>query len=380
MCEVEELRIEKKKKLIKIETRECIIHDKKRIALLFKYDEDVITLVKQIEGRRWSASNKFWHIPVQEHYLEALNRKFSGKVEFIRNATDMEINKTTLKLAYEKALKELRDQLTAKRYSESTITVYTDCLRKFFQHFADFEPQSLTDEQVKEYVLFLLREKKISFSKQKQVISAIKFYFEKIPGRDTKKYYFEIPKSNEKKLPIVLSKEEVKRILDHTNNLKHKAILSTIYSAGLRLSEVVNLKIADIDSVRKLIYIRGGKGKKDRATILSTELLELLRKYFKKFRPKIWLFEGKDEDQYSKRGVQEIFYTSLQKSKIDKKASVHTLRHSFATHLLEGGEDLRYIQKVLGHKNSKTTEIYTNITKKGISKITNPLDEMDLDD
>jgi len=124
MCEVEELRVEKKNKLMIIETRECIINDKKRIALLFKYDEDVITLVKQIEGRKWSASYKFWHVPLQEHYLEALNRQFSGKLEFIRSATDKVINKTTFKLAYEKALKDFSDQLILKRYSKNTIVIY----------------------------------------------------------------------------------------------------------------------------------------------------------------------------------------------------------------------------------------------------------------
>ena len=211
------------------------------------------------------------------------------------------------------------------------------------------------------------------------MISAIKFYFEKILRRETKKYYFEIPRNKELKLPIVLSKEEVRKIINCTNNLKHKTILSTIYSAGLRLSEAVNLKIVDIDSERKLIYVRGGKGKKDRTTILSVELLELLRKYFKEFKPKVWLFESISQEQYSTKGIQKIFYRNLEKTNIDKKVSVHSLRHSFATHLLEQGEDLRIIQKLLGHKSSKTTEIYTHITKKGMGRITSPLDNLDLE-
>jgi len=278
----------------------------------------------------------------------------------------------------QKAVQDLIDQLTVKRYSESTIVVYKDHILRFFNHFPQIDPSQLTDENVKEYILFLLKEKRISFSYQKQAISAIKFYFEKILRRDTKKYYFEMPKGKEDKLPIVLSKQEVKKILDCTRNLKQRSILSTIYSAGLRLSEVVNLKIADIDSERKLIYVRGGKGKKDRTTILSLELLKLLRKYFKEFKPKLWLFEAKAEVQYSKSGVQRIFYDALKKSKIDKKVSVHSLRHSFATHLLEQGEDLRYIQKLLGHKNFKTTEIYTHITGIGLKNIVSPLDQIEI--
>jgi len=237
----------------------------------------------------------------------------------------------------------------------------------------------LTDENVRDYLLYLLTEKKISFSYQKQVISAIKFYFEKILRRETKKYYFEIPRNKELKLPIALSKEEVREIINCTNNLKHKTILSTIYSAGLRLSEAVNLKIADIDSERKLIYVRGGKGKKDRTTILSEELLLMLRDYFKKYKPKVWLFESVSRKKNSTKSIQQIFYRNLEKTKIDKKVSVHSLRHSFATHLLEQGEDLRFIQKLLGHKSSKTTEIYTHITKKGMGRITSPLDNLDIE-
>lgn len=277
------------------------------------------------------------------------------------------------------AVQDLVDQLTVKRYSENTIAVYKDQITRFFTFFPHIEPSKLTDENVKEYVLFLLRKKKISFSYQKQVISAIKFYFEKILRRETKSYYFEIPKNKEEKLPIVLSKSEVKKIIHCTNNLKHKALLSTIYSAGLRLSEAVNLKITDIDSERKLIYVRGGKGKKDRITLLAEELLVLLRKYFKIFKPKVWLFEGKDGGQYSNRSVQKIFHEAVEKSDINKNVSVHSLRHSFATHLLEQGEDLRFIQKILGHKSSKTTEIYTHITKAGIQKIKSPLDDLEIE-
>ena len=187
----------------------------------------------------------------------------------------------------------------------------------------------------------------------------------------------ERPRS-EHKLPNVLSEEEVMRIINNVQNIKHKAILLTIYSAGLRISEAVNLKIADIDSSRHLILIKGAKGKKDRNSLLSEKLLVYLRKYFLMYKPKVWLFEGQYGDQYSETSIQHIFRKACNDAKIIKKATVHTLRHSFATHLLEHGTDLRYIQELLGHSSSKTTEIYTHITHKGMEQIKSPLDNLDI--
>ena len=273
---------------------------------------------RKIQGCYFSGPQKSWVMPQDKTSLNQFIELFPATSK-----------KKIPKQSYDKALKNFIDQLTLKRYSENTIVIYKEQISRFFSYFPKTDPSKLTDENVKEYMLFLLNKKKISFSYQKQVICAIKFYFEKILRRETKSYYFEMPKSKERKLPIVLSKKEVKKILVSTNNPKHKAILSTIYSAGLRLSEVVNLKIADIDGERKLIYVRGGKGKKDRTTILSSELLILLREYYKQYSPKVWLFEGINGGQYTKRSVQEIFYKALRKSNIDKKVSVHSLRHSF---------------------------------------------------
>jgi len=322
---------------------------------------------KRIARCYFSGPQQSWVIPQNTKSIEEFTNLFM-------NISNDE-SKPTLPL-YQDAVQEFIDHLTLKRYSENTIKIYKEQIIKFFQFFKTIEPTKLTDENVKGYMLALLNKKKISLSYQKQVISAIKFYFEKILHRETKKYYFEIPRSDERKLPIVLSKNEIKKILNCTTNLKHKTILSTIYSAGLRLSEVVNLKISDIDNERMLITIKGGKGKKDRNTILSKELLVLLREYFKEYKPKVWLFEGEIGDQYSTRSVQELYYKALKKSGIKKKTSIHTLRHSFATHLLENGEDVRKIQILLGHKNIKTTEIYTHITNAGLKSIPSLLDEL----
>lgn len=195
-----------------------------------------------------------------------------------------------------------------------------------------------------------------------------------------KKFIYEIKRPRkDKKLPVVLSKEEVAKIILSPDNIKHKAILMLVYSAGLRVGEVVKLKPEDIDSKRMLIHIKGAKGRKDRYTLLSEIALHTLKEYWKKNRPEKWLFSGFKDGRYiSTRTVQAIFDHAKEKASIKKTATVHSLRHSFATHLLEGGTDLRYIQELLGHASSKTTEIYTHVSSKALGKIKNPLDTLNL--
>lgn len=230
--------------------------------------------------------------------------------------------------------------------------------------------------------------RKVSSSYQNLAINAIKFYFEKVKGGPRKFYSIDRPQ-REKILPEVCSEEEIISILKHTENLKHRAILTTIYSAGLRISELINLKISHIDSNRMQIRVEQSKGKKDRYTLLSAKTLILLREYIKTHKPYFYLFEGQGSTKelpipYTARSVQVILKDSAKKAGITKKISVHTLRHSFATHLLEHGTDLRYIQNLLGHESSKTTVPVaignTHITTKGFDQIKSPLDQLDLDD
>ena len=175
----------------------------------------------------------------------------------------------------------------------------------------------------------------------------------------------------------MLSEEEVTAILKTITNIKHKALIMTIYSGGLRISELINLKVKDIDSDRMQIRVQQSKGKKDRYTLLSQKTLLILRQYFKEYKPKEWLFEGEGDGEYSQKAIQNILKRAVLKAGIKKRITVHSLRHSFATHLLENGTDLRYIQNLLGHSNSKTTEIYTHITTKGFDQIKNPLDKLE---
>ncbi|TCX54619.1 recombinase XerC [Dehalobacter sp. 12DCB1] len=222
-------------------------------------------------------------------------------------------------------------------------------------------------------------DKKHSHSFVNQSISAIKFFFFSVLGRTDICYNLPRPKKEEI-LPDVLSQEEVFCILRSVKNIKHRAILFLIYSAGLRVSEVVNLQVNDIDKSRMLIHIRQAKGRKDRYSILSEITLNILRKYVREYKVKDWLFKGGNEGSHlSERSVQNIFKEACTKANIKKDVSVHSLRHSFATHLLEGGTDLRYIQELLGHKNSKTTEIYTHVSQRDLAKIHSPIDALDIE-
>jgi site-specific recombinase XerD len=273
-------------------------------------------------------------------------------------------------------LTEYNRLLKLKNYSVNTINSYGHCFEKFLDHFKGMDIESLTKEQISEY-LYQESQNGLSYGYQNQIINAVKFYYEKVLGR--KKEFYNIPRAKRpQKLPVVFSEEEIVTLLSNVKNLKHKCILFLIYSAGLRISEAVKMKIGDIDSTRNIVVIRGGKGKKDRTSLLSQKLLIMLREYYKEYIPKDYLFEGETGGQYSVKAIQNVFNKALNASGIKKEATVHSLRHSFATHLLERGTDLRYIQELLGHESSKTTEIYTHITKKGMDKIASPLDNLDI--
>jgi site-specific recombinase XerD len=209
------------------------------------------------------------------------------------------------------------------------------------------------------------------------VQQAIRAYLENILKKPVDSSTIPWPKG-EKKLPIVLSAEEVTTLLSSIDNLKHKCIIWLIYSAGLRISEAVYLTVDDIDFDRMQIHIRKAKGKKDRCSILSRKAADIIQQYLKEYQPAKWLFQGQKGGNYTVKSIQMIFHKALDKTSIKKHATVHTLRHSFATHLLENGTDLRYIQELLGHSNSKTTEIYTHVTRISLQKIQSPLDSLNV--
>ncbi len=363
----------------KIIIKEIQVNGSERIGLYFKYNEELKNMVKSIPGARWDGEKGCWHIAKVFGPADKLSFRFNGQVEFVSfekphtNAVVKNHGVPASKVAIEEILKTLK----LKDYSDNTVRTYLTMFKLFLQYFPDKNPEEMQDEQIREYLLFLIDEKNVSQSYQNQAINAIKFYYEQVLGRLTQTYYLQRPKLASR-LPQVLSEDEVIRIFSKIRNLKHRTILFLIYSAGLRISEAINMKVTDIDSSRGLILVVAGKGKKDRTTLLSQTILLMLREYYKKYKPRVYLFEGQFGDKYSPESIQSVFRRALAESGIKKRATVHTLRHSFATHLLERGTDLRYIQELLGHSSSKTTEIYTHITQKGIKKIISPLDNLDI--
>ncbi len=360
------------------------VHRQKAVVTLkFAYSKSVKEAVKKLDSARWSQSRKFWYISKQEFNL--------GKV-FEALKPIAFIDYSALKNTKEEPKQESEPEaepkqevfipetyinlLDQKRYSENTKSVYKSYFRDFIRYFVGQKLSEISKDEINRYILKLIKEKDISTSQQNQRVNAIKFYYEKVLGREKEYYSIERPRK-EKTLPSVLSKTEIAKIIRSISNLKHKCIISILYSGGLRRSEVLNLIPEDIDSERMLIKVRGGKGKKDRYTLLSQKLLAQLQEYLATYKPEKWLFEGKGvHGQYSATSVAKILHRAAMRAAIRKKVTPHMLRHSFATHLLEQGIDLRYIQELLGHSSSKTTEIYTHVSNKKLGLIKNPLDEI----
>ncbi len=270
-------------------------------------------------------------------------------------------------------INKFSELLKIQRYSANSIKTYKNAIIVFLNALKNYDIYKVDSKLVERFINYKISKENISQSYQRQIIASIKLFYKEILNINLPVEHL-YPKRMQYKLPAVLSPDEVKLIISKTENLKHKAILSLIYSAGLRLSEIINLQKSDIDSERMLIIVRQGKGKKDRQVMLSPKVLNLLREYYKIYKPLKWLFEGLDKNQYSPRSVQKIFKNALTASKINKNASVHTLRHSFATHLLEQGTDIRIIQELLGHSSIKTTQIYTHISSTHIKNIKSPFD------
>lgn len=340
-----------------------ITHRKeKRIAVYFEKDAELIARVKLINGSRWSQTMGVWHLPdTEENRIRFKITPISHPIPSDEGIEQIE---------------KFKQWLRSKRYSESTLNTYCEALKSFLVFYREKPIADITNEDVVIYNNEYILKNNLSASYQNQIVNAIKLFFQTI--RNTKILVDKIHRPKRAKvLPNVLSKEEIKLILNAHSNIKHKAMLSLIYSCGLRRSELINLKPNDIDSNRNIIIIRQSKGKKDRIAPLSPKILEMLREYYLGCKPKIWLFEGQNAgEKYSEQSLQSVLKQALQKTGITKPVTLHWLRHSYATHLLESGTDLRYIQELLGHNSSKTTEIYTHVSTKSLQQIKSPFDDL----
>jgi len=340
-----------------------ISHKKEpRIAVYFEKNADLITRIKQFEGSRWSQTLKAWHLPDTDE----------NRIRFeLPIASSLLPNDEGVA-----ALAKFKNFLRSKRYSESTIVTYSEALKSFFVFYNSKAIAAISNEDVITYNNEYILKNKLSASYQNQIVNAIKLYFKTIKNTKIEIDKIHRPK-RAKVLPNVLSKEEVKLILSVLTNKKHKTMLSLIYACGLRRSELLELTFESIQSDRKLLIIKQSKGKKDRIVPLSDKIIEMLREYYKEYLPKKWLFEGQQkETKYSDRSLEEVLKKSIRLAKINKPVTLHWLRHSYATHLLESGTDLRYIQELLGHNSSKTTEIYTHVSTKSLQNIKSPFDDL----
>jgi site-specific recombinase XerD len=345
------------------------------IAIRNQLSPEANSIVRNFPNRKYSKTNGCWYVAYSPATLDLLFQKLSEVCEvkvplpFTEDRSRAGISVKT-KVALPEGYSEC---LIRMRYSECTRITYETQMRQFMAFIAPCSITDITKEVIDKYMIYMVEERKVSVATQNTAINAIKFYLEQVNKGERTFYYVDRP-FKDRLLPTVLSEEEMQRLLWVTKNIKHRCIMFLIYSAGLRISELLSLKWKDIDESRMIIYIHGGKGRKDRITLLSKLALDYLKYYLDLYKPTEWLFEGPEGGPYSSRSVNLFIHKYCQLAGIQKRVSAHTLRHSFATHLLERGTDLRYIQTLLGHDSSRTTERYTHVTKRGFEKLISPLD------
>lgn len=339
-----------------------VINGRKQwVSLDFSQDDVIISIIKKYKGR-WSQRFNCWYVDRDKKLLQNLVREI-GELKGI------ETERTEII--------QVRKKIRLKGYSEETTRNYIYCLERWLEYIYPKTPDEIPKEEIEEYLFYLIWEKRMSESTVNGVVSAIKFYFEEVCGQPRILYNITRP-GKPLQIPRLFSKGEVEKIIKNTDNLKHRTMLLVCYSSGLRVSEVVKLRIRDVDSGRMVLNILGAKGKKDRIVPLSPVLLKYLKDYYTVYHPEDYLFEGQGKGMYSTRGVQLIMKRAKERAGIKKQGSVHALRHSYATHLLDRGVDITYIQKLLGHHDLKTTLRYLHVTVRDLNHIKSPLDDLDL--
>jgi site-specific recombinase XerD len=375
------------------------------IAIIAPNEAAITIVIRKLPKVKWSQTNRCWYVPLNDDTLQSVKtilkdiaevdgepvKKYFEKKKAVVKTLPLSSssgNKKTTplftspawRLSKEnlQALQRFTDQLKLKAYSDSTIKTYRNEFLQLLQLLKKKPVNDLTIDDLRRYFIYCFEKLKLTENTLHSRINAIKFYFEQVLQRE--KFFWEIPRPKKPQLlPKLLNENELAKLFNALRNKKHKAMLFTAYSAGLRVSEIVNLKITDIDSKRMQIFIERAKGKKDRYVNLSPVLLDILRSYLKTYkpRPSKYLFESDYTLRaYPTRTVQQIFSNAKEKAGIKKEVGIHSLRHSFATHLLEKGTDIRYIKEILGHFNIKTTERYLHVTKQSLVNIISPLDDL----
>ncbi len=366
----------------------AIHNNRMKLFMKFEYNIKTIELAKTLAGIKWSHTHKSWYLGYHADVMNLVQRTFVAngiQLKLVNTLDDVEHPKPIdikkpadvlphLKSEAREKINHFKYWMRSRRYSESTIGTYTDSMQTFLRYFSDKPISEICNDDLIHFNNEYIIKNKFSASFQNQIVNAVKLFFRSIENKSLQPELIHRPK-NPKLLPNVLSKEEVKRILNAHGNIKHKAMLSLIYSCGLRCGELLRLTANDIDNKRSIVIIRQSKGRKDRIAPLSSKIIEILREYYTIYKPQNYLFEGQVKGtMYDERSLQQVLKQALEKSGITKQVTLHWLRHSYATHLLENGTDLRYIQEILGHSSSRTTEIYTHVSTKSIQNVTSPFD------
>lgn len=364
-----------------ITLKHLLINQKKCIGLQFHSSRVIESLIKTLPGIAWSDKFLLYYLPNNKRNLDLIFKTFYGIAWVNGNYffTNKVINEDNPQLnleryrnrkprkGYKYCPEEYLLKLELKRYSNNTVRNYVSCFEAYINYYYEEDPITLNEMDVRAYLQKLIQDGK-SNAYINLAINSIKFFYETVHEMPNRFYSIERPRK-ERPLPEVLSKEEIMDIIANTNNIKHKCIVGLLYSSGLRRGELLNLKVTDIDSKRMVVKIKNAKGNKDRISVLSPSILKDLQEYYKEFRPKEYLFEGLKGGKYSATSVVLIIAEAAKKAGISKKVTPHMLRHSFATHLLENGTDLRHIQLLLGHNSTKTTEIYTHVANRSFMEI-----------
>lgn len=350
----------------------------KRVKLIFDFDATIMNILDTIDDARWSRTMNCWHVPFDESCIDKLRSVFEGKARLV----DMTNEGNSKKLLppnddHIKHFNRFKQFLKNRRYSEQTIKTYTQRIFDFLSFYGSKNIVLIDNEDVQYYNYHRIVKLGLSTVVQNQFMAALNLFLATV--HETKIDIEKVVRAKKKrKLPVVFSKQEVQKIMNSTQNQKHKTLLYIVYACGLRRGEVGLLRIEDLHTDRKLMLVRNAKGSKDRYVPLSDKSIELLRLYYKQYRPDKYIFETGPGKPYPAETAYKVFKRALEISGINKDAGIHALRHSYATHLLEGGTDLRYIQAILGHKSSKTTEIYTHVSNKNIGNIQSPADDLNI--
>jgi integrase/recombinase XerD len=363
-----------------------IHHGTSVILCTFQYNSSIVREFNYYPNSKWFQEGRVWIIERSQASINNLTRHFEGlAIIDTSNLSAKTIDQPKsrapalpkLKPLYTSLVEGFIDHMKAIRYSENTIQTYSQCLQLFLRFHDSKSIDDLVIEDLNDFNKNYILKYNYSASFQNQLINSLKLFFQNYNGAKFELQDLERPFSA-KSLPVILSLKEVERLINQLVNLKHRTMIAVIYSCGLRRGELINLRVNDIDSERMLIHIKGGKGKKDRMVPLSEKTLIMLRNYAKAYKPNDLIFTGESGGFYSGSSLQKVFKRAKVQAKINKPVTLHTLRHSYATHLLEAGVNLRYIQEILGHSSPKTTEIYTHVSSEDYKKIVSPIDKLNI--